>query len=109
MLPESRGKTDVPGKYADTAIPLLVQRLHALGRTEPKLLAKIAGGANMFATEAVETIGQQNVAAIESALDQFRIRICGRHCGGEQGRKMTLDVSTGDVTIEIVGSEIVSI
>ena len=51
------------------------------------------------------SIGVQNVLAIERLLKDLGIPIIGRHCGGEQGRRMKLDASTGIVTIDIVGVE----
>jgi chemotaxis protein CheD len=81
--------------------------MQAIAETERlKLHAKIAGGANMFATaDATATVGVQNVLAIERILETLRIPIIARHCGGEQGRRLALDTATGIVTIDVVGSE----
>src|SRR5579872_1842796 len=107
VLPNSQGKTHPPGKFADTAVPAMIvhmQELVAVGRLN--LHAKIAGGANMFvSTDSRNTIGMQNVEAIERIPDEMRIPIIGRHCGGEQGRRMMLDAATGIVTIDMVGAE----
>ncbi len=105
VLPESRGKTDRPGKFVDTAIPALMRDMKKLagGAIEPT--ARIAGGANMFATEVVETVGTQNIEACELSLEALRIPIVGRHCGGIQGRRVSLDTATGLIIIEIVGSD----
>lgn len=107
VLPKSNGATELPGKYADTAIPELLRRMAALATGEfLRPTAKLAGGANMFAaTSAPGTIGEQNGAAVEALLAAHRVPIVARHLGGEQGRRMSLDTSTGLVTIEIVGSE----
>ncbi len=105
VLPESRGKTDRPGKFVDTAIPALMRDMQRLagGAIEPT--ARIAGGANMFAMEVVETIGRENSEASELSLEALRIPIVGRHCGGNQGRRMSLDTATGLIIIEVVGSD----
>jgi len=55
------------------------------------------------------TIGVQNVDAVERILEELRIPIIGRHCGGGQGRKMLLDAATGMVTIDIVGAATMTI
>ena len=104
VLPESRGETDRPAKFVDTAIPALIRDMKKLagGAIEPT--ARIVGGANMFATEVVETIGRQNIEASARLLEALRIPIVGRHCGGDQGRRMSLDTTTGLIIIEIVGS-----
>ena len=106
VLPESRGNREHPGKFADTAIPEMISRLESLFTNQPlKLIAKIAGGANMFPVNGpAATIGQQNVEAVEAFLEQRRIVIIGRHLGGTQGRRMALDVVTGIVTIDVVGA-----
>lgn len=107
VLPSAQGRTDNPGKYADTAVPELIRSMQALVDQEPlRLRAKIAGGANMFiSADANNTIGVQNQQAVERLLDELRIPIIGRHCGGELGRRMLLDVATGAVTIDVVGAE----
>lgn len=97
---------DTPGKFVDTAAPALIRMMEERSeQTGLKLYAKLAGGANMFNTSAANSIGDQNIAAMENVLDDLRIPVLGRHLGGEQGRRMTLDVSNGAVTIEIVGAE----
>ena len=111
VLPDSLGSTEMPGKFADTAIPTLIRAMQALVSGETlRLTAKVAGGANMFsATGAANTIGTQNAQAVERILAELRIPILGRHCGGEQGRRMALDTATGVVTIEVVGQESVTL
>ena len=109
VLPDSRGNQDTPGKYADTAVPQLIEQLSELASRPLRLSAKIAGGANMFASSSAMTVGEQNLVAIEQVLDQHRVLILDRHCGGVQGRRMTLDVLTGKIQIEIVGETTIEI
>jgi chemotaxis protein CheD len=111
VLPDSLGRTEPPGKFADTAVPVMIRRMRELVEDGPmRLRAKLAGGANMFAaTGAANTVGAQNVSAVERILRELSIPVTARHCGGEQGRKMTFDLATGLVTIEIVGAEIITL
>ena len=104
VLPESRGETDRPGKFMDTAIPALIRDMTKLASGAIEPTARIVGGANMFATEVVETIGKQNIEASARLLEALRIPIVGRHCGGDKGRRMSLDTTTGLIIIEIVGA-----
>src|SRR5208337_1042099 len=63
MLPESSGRTDRPGKYADTAVPLLISKLTERGSQRTSLVVKMAGGACMFeyfATISTSARGTQN-------------------------------------------------
>jgi chemotaxis protein CheD len=110
VLPAALKQAEKPGKYADTAVPAMIGRMQELATAPLRLRARIAGGANMFAVaDSDSTIGRQNVEAIERILDKLRIPIIGRHCGGQQGRRMTLDIATGIVTIDIVGAETMTI
>jgi chemotaxis protein CheD len=109
VLPQSRGKDEPPGKFVDTAIPALVREMEAIGKRSLKAEARIAGGANMFATSVTNTVGVQNIEACERLLGEHGIPLVGRHCGGEQGRRMMLDTSSGVVTIEMVGAHSIEI
>ena len=110
VLPDSRGKQDTPGKFADTAIPLLVSEIEKLGDRPLKLTAVLAGGASMFARKtATAGIGRLNVQACELALEELGISIAVRHCGGEKGRRMTFHPANGKVVIEIAGQDPIQI
>jgi chemotaxis protein CheD len=105
VLPSSRGATDRPGKFVDTAIPKLIEDMQRLAGGELRLAAKLAGGASMFATTVAANIGLQNVEACRRRLGELRIPVLAAHCGGEQGRRMSLYTENGRVVIEIVGQE----
>ena len=105
VLPAARGKTDQPGKFVDTAIPGLIASMQELAQDELNVTAKLAGGASMFSTTVAAKIGAQNIQSCEMLLEAWNIPIVARHCGGEQGRRMTFDTTSGKVMIEIVGDD----
>jgi chemotaxis protein CheD len=105
VLPQARGKTDRPGKFVDTAVPHLIEEMRKLADGDLDLTAKLAGGASMFSTTVAGNIGRQNVEACEQLLGQLGIPLVGKHCGGEQGRRMSLCTDDGKVVIEIVGQD----
>lgn len=105
VLPQSRGDTDRPGKFVDTAVPAMISKMEQLAEQKLRLTAKLAGGASMFSTNLAAGIGLQNIQACEQALRDLGIPVIARHCGGEQGRRMTFDTASGNVVIEIVGQE----
>ena len=109
VLPRSQGETEVPGKFVDTAVPVLLNEMTRLVGRAVVPTARIVGGANMFATDVVRTIGQQNIEASEHVLGQMEIPIVGRHCGGEKGRRMTVNTTSGLITIEIVGEDVIEL
>jgi chemotaxis receptor (MCP) glutamine deamidase CheD len=41
---------------------------------------------------------------VERILEARRIAIVGRELGGTQGRRISLDVATGTVTVDVVGA-----
>jgi chemotaxis protein CheD len=110
VLPDSAGRGTPPGKYADTAVPAVLAELSRLTPGERlRPAAKLIGGAAMFAFQSGTPVGDQNVAAIERTLHHLGIPIVGRDCGGDRGRRMSLDVASGLVTIESIGSPSVTL
>ena len=105
VLPDSRGAIDQPGKFADTAIPGLIADLERLlGRSSRgRLTAKVVGGASMFQAGPALNIGRMNVAAVDLILAGLGIPVLARDVGGGSGRRLTLDVATGVVTIRVPG------
>ncbi len=107
LLPDSTAAREVeqPGKYADTAVPVLVAELEKRisARARSRFTAKILGGATMFSTAQTEGIGDRNGRAAEAALAALGIPILGRDLGGQSGRRVTLDVITGRVQVKIPG------
>lgn len=90
MLPDSQGRTDRPGKYADSAVELLVKELVRNGCKPSSLVAKIAGGAAMFRTTAGSlNIGERNIEAVKIRLKSRGIPLSGEDVGGSVGRTIT--------------------
>jgi len=90
MLPESGGRADRPGKYADTAVPLLVRELIALGCRNRSIVAKIAGGACMFEYFGANlNIGERNAERVRVLLKDNHIPIHAEDVGGKVGRSVT--------------------
>lgn len=87
MLPESGGKRDRLGKYADTAIDILLQELAKKGSSKNMLQAKMVGGAQMFANFSGNlSIGERNIEAVRAGLKQKGISLKGEDVGGTKGR-----------------------
>lgn len=109
MLPSSEGHEGPPGKFADTALAELIDQIEQLGGQRHRLIARFAGGARMFSTAVVSTIGDQNLDAIRNELKAESIPVIASHCGGTQGRRMTFRLENGTISIETVGAERVEI
>ncbi|MBN2022688.1 MAG: chemotaxis protein CheD [Pirellulales bacterium] len=103
VLPESMGRGDVPGKYADTAVGEMIRMLTGLAGPDALFVAKYAGGASMFGYDGPIQIGQANVEAVEAALRKAGIRVAAQDAGGRAGRRVTFDCGTGKMIVEMVG------
>lgn len=108
MLPTSdiarEGQLNI-AKYADTAIPELILRMKNKGASKARLVAKMAGGAQMFAfmggTDTIR-IGPRNVEATRQALEYFSIPLLSEDTGGSYGRTVELNSQTGVFSIRSV-------
>jgi chemotaxis protein CheD len=87
-------------KYADTAVPMLVEEMRRHGARR-KLVAKMAGGARMFAALLPSGInmGERNIEATRAALAKLGIKIIGEDVGGEYGRSVKFFAATGAMTV----------
>jgi len=89
MLPESRGNTDRPGKFADTALSVLLEEMEQLGCVKCSIAAIVVGGASMFEFSASSlNIGDRNTAAVKDQLREQRIKIEYEETGGKVGRSV---------------------
>ena len=107
MLPSSDGHASASiGKFADTAIPELLERITALGALLPRVDAALVGGAQMFALAGGSTldVGNRNAAAVEEQLAKRRIRIQARATGGNKGRTVRVAVAGGVVSFKEAGA-----
>ncbi|MBC8351599.1 MAG: chemotaxis protein CheD [Planctomycetes bacterium] len=103
VLPRSSGRTGPPGKFVNTAVPHMIELLEDAGAKVFGMVAKLAGGANMFKATGPMQVGTANIAAVRELLSELGIRIAGEHLGGAKGRRVTFDPVTGDVIVEIAG------
>jgi len=110
MLPTITDFTDSrllaqPGKYADTAIELLLQQMLNSGVVRIRLRAKIAGGAQMFAptnNTSLAGIGERNVCAVKKELARLRVPIIAEDTGKNYGRTVYFGADDGLMTIKSI-------
>jgi len=104
VLPSAAGRSGSPAKFADTSVPHMLQLFREMGVSGDGLVAKIAGGASMFGHAMPMEVGENNVHSIVAALAAAGIRVAGKDVGGNKGRRVTLDCSSGKLLIEVLGS-----
>lgn len=108
MLPDSHAfkKVTNPYKFADLAIPLILEEMIKRGCAKRNLVAKIAGGASMFkfSEKSINSdIGNRNIEAVKKAITREGITVASEDVGGSKGRSMFVESETGRVLIRIVG------
>jgi chemotaxis protein CheD len=106
MLPQPNGTeaVDLPGKYATTAIPALLELLGAKSFGASRLKAILIGGAELFQNrQELLRIGERNVEKLHQLLMQAHIPIVFEDTGGQKGRSFEFDLATGNLTLRTVG------
>ena len=93
-------------KFADTGIDELIRQMVALGASKSRLVAKMAGGAQMFAMTTTNDslrVGERNAAAARTKLKQYNIRLLAEDCGKNYGRTVEFYSESGEYLIKAVG------
>lgn len=101
MLPQAPPDTTLSVlRFADTAIPLALQKMAEMGADVHTLNAQVFGGANMFQQLGgfVNRIGGQNVDAVQRILQQYAIPIMRLDVGGSEGRSVQFSIDTGSAS-----------
>ncbi|HEY0826975.1 MAG TPA: chemotaxis protein CheD [Bacilli bacterium] len=90
-------------KYADTSIPELIRRMALSGASTTRIVAKMAGGAQMFSfsgsNDSSMRIGPRNVESCKEMLKKFSIPLLAEDTGGNYGRTIEFYCSTGMLLI----------
>lgn len=114
VLPDGSGRADRDSpKYADSAVPLLLDEMERRGADLSRILVRMVGGAKMAgagALGAVFKIGESNIEATQMALTKSGIRrIAGTDVGGSHGRTVRLWLESGRLAITASNREPVEI
>ena len=110
VLPKSNHSS--PGKasakYADIAIPLLLEEMYKHGAVKSRLVVKLAGGAQMIQAAGFNDtleMGVKNLEMTRNILASEGIRLSAADTGGSQGRSVWLSAISGKVTVRTAGME----
>ena len=111
MLPDSKAiqNNSNVAKFADTAIDKLIADMEKMGAKRTAIIAKLAGGAQMFAFSATNDslrVGDRNVEAVKRMLAKLRIPIKGEETGASFGRTVELYAEDGRFVIKAIGQEL---
>jgi len=112
MLPSSSmaiGESVNRAKFADTALPFLLEEIKKIGAESNRLDVKLVGGAEMFMNEIKNErlkIGERNLQVIEEACQKYGLKVTGRCVGGNSGKSVTLDLDSGEVQVRTINGTV---
>ena len=107
MLPDSTQarSTENLAKFADTAIPKMLEDMIRAGAVRSRVTAKIAGGAQMFtfanATD-IMRVGERNTVSVKIVLKKIGLHLLAEDTGGNYGRTVELKLETGVYRIKTI-------
>jgi chemotaxis protein CheD len=96
---------EAPGTFADTGIPLLFERMYALGSRKEDIVVKAAGGGNFHEDNGTFDIGKRNHTMMRKIFWKAQVLVSAEDVGGCKSRTARLFLDTGQVTIQS-GSEV---
>lgn len=104
LLPEAPQKSyEINGRFVSQAIPSLLAMMHIKPENFSEVEAVIAGGGNMTKPEERSCdalIGTQNVLMAQKFLKNLGIKIIFEDIGGEEGRRISVNSTTGEFEVQ---------
>lgn len=107
MLPESKIAPEKaqanPFMFADTGIPVLFREAYKLGAVKGRIVVKAAGGGQVLDPAGLFNIGKRNILEMRKILWQNGVMLGPTETGGTVNRTISIDVTTGKVTLKTSG------
>lgn len=110
MLPDSTRikNNENIAKFGDTGIIETIKRMEAMGARRSRMVAKIAGGAKMFAISSSSTlsslnVGDNNTETAKRVFGELGIKIIAEDTGLNYGRTIEFYAEDGSLLIKSVG------
>ncbi|MFX0051120.1 MAG: chemotaxis protein CheD [Candidatus Hermodarchaeota archaeon] len=93
-----------PAKYANKAVPLMINILEKHGYHRKYYEAKLVGGARMFnKTDLTMEIGKENVHVTKNLLESNEIPLSSYYTGGDIGMNITFSVKDYKLIVKPTG------
>ncbi len=93
-------------KFADTCLADMLDEMVRQGARKGNLVAKAAGGAQMFVKKCSHNllnIGEQNIQAVHEFLAAYNIPLVAEDVGKDYGRTIEFNPDNGELTIRSIG------
>ncbi|MGC4121015.1 MAG: chemotaxis protein CheD [Myxococcales bacterium] len=94
-----------PFMFADLGVPLLFERLYALGCHKQDLVVTACGGATINDDRSVFDVGKRNYTTLRKMFWKNDVLITAEDVGGTAPRTVRLNIGTGRVTLRMNGTE----
>jgi chemotaxis protein CheD len=109
VLPDSDGRASSPSpKYADMAVPMLIEQMQKSGAQRIRMVIKLTGGAELCKAPGLGSAfktGEKNQEAVKAALSREGMAVGAEELGGDKGRTVRMCVDTGRVVVTTAGSD----
>lgn len=96
-------------KFADYAVPMLLEEMTKLGVAKRRLVSKIAGGAQMLVGPGFSgngfNVGERNVEAVKAALERLKLPLLKADTGGHRGRTLAMHLGVGKILVRTIGEK----
>ena len=106
-LPESEINSELarrqPAKFADTGIPVMLEKMARMGCQRKDIIIKLAGGARILNADQHFEIGKRNILAVKKILWKYKLGAVAEDVGKNYSRTVTVEVATGKVVLSSPG------
>lgn len=114
VLPYSKNhlSSSSPAKYANTAIPYMIQEMEKMGAKKENLKISIAGGAKILScipAGSMLDIGEKNVVAVLEAITKQNLKVNNQDVRGNIGRTLFLHINDGKTVVKTAMNQIVEL
>ena len=110
LLPEGTEGDAPPAKFVKGALLPLIECAAESGARRDHVIVKLAGGAAMFTGSARgQGLGQRNLSVARHEIAAQGLKLSAENTGGEKGRVLELDLTTGNVLVKSNGEEPIEI
>jgi chemotaxis protein CheD len=106
--PMGKDKIKNPGKYAETAVPKLIEDFEKEGCKIGTFSARIFGGSSMFkniTSQFLQHIGENNITFVREILGKYNVPILIEDVSGHEGRTISLYLDDGRILLKKAGTE----
>ena len=95
-----------PAMFADLGIPMLFERLYAMGSRKNDLVVTVSGGASINGDQSLFNVGRRNYATLRKMFWKNSVLIAAEAVGGDVSRTVRLRVGTGVVALRVQGKDL---